>query len=411
MSEQRFHLKCRECGEEYSPSQIYVCSECFGPLEVVYNYDSIKIDRETLKNRQTTIWRYLELLPITDKQKIVNINAGWSPLHKCERLSKEIGLKNLYIKNDTVNPTGSFKDRPASIAVSKTLEFGAEAIGCASTGNLAAALASCAAKAGINCYIFAPYDIEANKITQASIYDAKIIAVKGTYDEANRLATQAAEKYHLLIANINVRPYYVEGSKTLTFEVCEQLGLQSPDHVIVPAASGALICATSKAFKELQEIDLTNNGKTVKISAAQPKGCAPIVNAFKSNTDEIIPVEKPNTIAKSLAIGDPGDGIYALKVIRESGGIAEYAADQEIIDATRLLAKTEGIYAEPAGSVTIAVLKKLVENGQIAYDEVVVCYVTGSGLKTPEVTSKITPKIFQVEPSLKALEKIFGGVN
>jgi threonine synthase len=408
MPENSFLLRCRECGREYEPTKIYVCEECFGPLEVFYAYDSLPLSREAFHNRPKNMWRYLELLPIHNPSSIVNLGAGFSPLHKCERLAKELGLRNLYVKNDTINPTQSFKDRPASVAVSKALEFRAERIGCASTGNLAAALAAHASRAGIPCYIFAPYNTEASKVAQISVYATKIIAVKGTYDDANRLATQAADKYGILIANVNIRPYYVEGSKTLTFEVCEQLCWKTPDHIIVPAASGALLYAASKAFKELKELDLVNKGET-KISAAQPYGCSPIVDAFKSNSDDIIPVEKPSTIAKSLAIGDPGDGIYALKVIRESGGTAEYATDQEIVEAAILLAKTEGIYAEPAGSVTIAVLKKLVEKGIVETDELVVCYVTGSGLKTPEITVGASPKPIEVDPNLKALEEVFGG--
>jgi len=398
-------LKCRECGREHPPIQAYACEDCFGPLDVVYDYDQIHLNKSVIQSRPRTLWRYFNLLPIEDPSNIVDLSAGWTPLHKSRGLAEFLGLKNLYIKNDTVNPTYSFKDRPASIAVSKTLEFGAKAIGCASTGNLAAAIAAHAAKAGIKCYVFIPRGVEASKIAQTSVFGAEIIAIKGTYDDANRLAAQAAEAYGLILANINIRPYYVEGSKTLTYEVCEQLNWNLPDHVIVPAASGALVCATSKAFKELQKLNLVKEGK-VKISLAQPGGCSPIVDAFKSGANDVTPVEKPDTIAKSLAIGDPGDGIYALRVVRESGGTAEYATNEEIIEATLLLAKTEGIYAEPAGSITVAVLKKLVETGKIAPDDVVVCYVTGSGLKTPEIIVDAALKPIEIEPTLRMLEKV-----
>ncbi|MEM3088085.1 MAG: threonine synthase [Candidatus Bathyarchaeia archaeon] len=396
-------LKCRECGREYSPVKIHVCENCFGPLDVVYDYDSLELNRNSFRNRPKTVWRYFELLPVHDKSKIVDLGAGYTILHKCSRLARAIGLKTLYIKDDTVNPTYSFKDRPATVAVSKALEFNAKAIGCASTGNLAAATAAHSAKAGIPCYIFIPANIELNKIVQASVYGAKIIAVKGTYDDANRLATQVAEVSDWAIVNVNLRPYYVEGSKTLAFEVCEQLDWNPPDHVVVPMASGALLCAISKGFNELRRLDLIKNSK-IRITGAQPAGCSPIVTAFKSNNNEVIPIEHPDTIAKSLAIGEPGDGVYAVRSIRESGGVAEAATDQETVEAIKLLAKTEGIFAEPAGAVTIAALKKLVETGEVAIDEVIVCYVTGNGLKTPEAVSDQIPKPIEIEPKLEALK-------
>ena len=396
-------LKCRECGREYPPVKIHVCEDCFGPLDVVYDYDSVELNRSSFENRPKTVWRYFELLPVHDKSKIVDLGAGYTILHKCDRLARAIGLKTLYIKDDTVNPTYSFKDRPATVAVSKALEFNAKAIGCASTGNLAAATAAHSAKAGIPCYIFIPASIELNKIVQAAVYGAKIIAIKGTYDDANRLATQVAEVFDWAIVNVNLRPYYVEGSKTLAFEVCEQLDWNPPDHVIVPMASGALLCAISKGFNELKKLDLIKNSK-IRISGAQPAGCSPIVTAVKSNSSEVIPIEHPDTIAKSLAIGEPGDGVYAARTIRESGGVAEAVTDQETIEAIKLLAKTEGIFTEPAGAVTIAALKKMVETGEAAIDEVIVCYVTGNGLKTPEAISGHIPKPIEIEPKLEALK-------
>ncbi|MGQ9468590.1 MAG: threonine synthase [Nitrososphaerales archaeon] len=398
-------LKCRECRKEYPPIKIYACEKCFGPLDVTYEYDSIELDKNSFVNRPRTLWRYFELLPIDDLSNIVDISAGLTPLIRSKNLARFLGLKNLFIKNDTVNPTYSFKDRPASVAVSKALEFNAKAVGCASTGNLAAATAAHATKAGLPCYIFIPSDIELNKVAQASIYGAQLIAVKGTYDDANRLAAQVAELYDWALVNINIRPYYVEGSKTLAFEVLEQMNWSAPDHVIVPVGSGALLCAINKGFKEFERIGFIENSK-VKITGAQGQGCAPIVDAFKSNSDYITPVENPETIAKSLAIGDPGDGIYALNTIRKTGGYAESANDKEIIDAIKLLAKTEGIFTEPAGAVTIAVLKKLIDNGEISSDESIVCYITGNGLKTTEAIAESIPKPIFVEPRLEALATI-----
>jgi len=337
----------------------------------------------------------------------VDLGAGYTILHECAGLAKVIGLKTLYIKDDTVNPTYSFKDRPVTVAVSKALEFGAKAVGCASTGNLAASMAAHAAKAELPCYVFVPADIERNKIVQASTYGARIVAVKGTYDDANRLAIQASEEYGWAFANINIRPYYVEGSKTLAFEVCEQLGWETPDRVIVPVGSGALLCAIWRGFKEFKQLNLIDDIQ-IKVTGAQPFGCSPVVNAFKSNTLNINPIEHPDTIAKSLAVGDPGDGLYAVKAIRESGGVAESATDAEILDAIELLAKTEGIFAEPAGGVTVAVLKKLVESGEVSPDEKVVCYVTGNGLKATETILHNIRKPVEIEPNLESLAKIVG---
>jgi len=398
-------LRCRECGKEFPPTKIYACPYCFGPLEVVYNLDSIELNKETFKNRPRSVWRYHELLPVSGNTKRVDLGAGYTILHKCDRLAEVIGLKKLYVKDDTVNPTNSFKDRPATVGVSKALEFGFKAVGCTSTGNLAAATAAHAAKAGIPCYVFIPSNIEVNKILQAATYGAEIIAVKGTYDEVNRLTVQAADEYDWALVNINIRPYYVEGSKTLAFETCEQLEWRAPDNVIIPVGSGALLCATWRGLKQFGDLGLIDELKT-RVIAAQAQGCSPIVSAFKSNSGDITPVEKPKTVAKSLAIGDPGDGIYALKAIRESGGVAESATDEEIIEGIKLLAKTEGIFAEPAGGVTIAILKKLVKSGEITRDEEVVCFVTGNGFKSSETILENVPKPVEIEPSIEELKKI-----
>jgi len=371
---------------------------------VIYDLDSIEFNRESFKERPNSLWRYRELLPLGRNAKIVDLGAGYTILRDCKRLARELKIKKIYVKDDTVNPTGSFKDRPATVAVSKALEFGFKAVGCASTGNLAAATAAHASKAGIPCYVFIPADIEVNKILQAATYGAKIIAVKGTYDDANRLAAQAADEYDWALVNINIRPYYVEGSKTLAFEICEQLGWRALENLIVPVGSGALLCAIWRGLKQFSELGLIDELKT-RIFAAQPEGCSPIVSAFKSNSDVVFPVEKPETIAKSLAIGDPGDGIYALQVVKESGGAAESATDEEILEGIKILAKTEGIFAEPAGGVTIAILKKLIEAGLISRDEEVVCCVTGSGFKSSETILKSIPKPVEIEPSIEELRK------
>jgi threonine synthase len=395
-------LKCRECGREYAPTKIYVCEDCFGPLDVVYNYNSINIDKKELRDKPKTVWRYFELLPIENPSNIVDLGAGYTIMHRANTLARALGLKEVYVKDDTVNPTYSFKDRPATVAVSKAVEFGSKAVGCASTGNLAAATAAHAAKAGLPCYIFIPASIELNKIVQATAYGANIIAVKGTYDDANVLAAQAAELYDWAFVNINIRPYYVEGSKTLAFETCEQLDWNPPDHVIVPVASGALLGAIFRGFDEFRKLGLIENSK-IRVTGAQPHGCSPVVDAFKSNSDEISPVEQPDTIAKSLAVGNPGDGVYAVRNIRETGGVAESATNEEIVEAIKLLAKTEGIFTEPAGGVTIAVLKKLVKSGVVSTDEKIVCYVTGNGLKAPESILEHVPKPIEIEASLESL--------
>ena len=383
-------LQCRECKKEFDPTFKYICEDCFGPLDVKYNFPSVS--KDTFANREHTYWRYFELLPIQDKSNIVSIDAGMTPLIKAEKLGKELGLNNLYIKNDSVNPTFSFKDRPAGVAVSKAKEFGLSAVGCASTGNLASATAAHAAKGGFPCYVFAPSDIEHAKITQALSYGAKYIAVDGTYDDANRIAAQIGDSKGIGIVNINMRSYYVEGSKTLAFEVAEQLGWQVPDQLIVPVGSGAMLNAICKGFEELQSISLLDNVSGMHMIAAQPHGCAPIVEAYKKKSSEVIPVENPDTIAKSLAIGDPGDGRYVLKRLQQYNGYAEESNNKEILDAILLLAKTEGIFTEPAGGVSVAVLKKLVEDGKIDKNENTICYVTGNGLKATESLMEVLPK-------------------
>jgi len=373
-------------------------------LDVHYDFPSLT--KDTFANREQTYWRYFELLPITDKSNIVSISAGMTPLVKAEKLGKEIGLNNLYIKNDSVNPTFSFKDRPAGVAVSKAKEFGLGSVGCASTGNLASATAAHAAKAGFPCYIFAPSDVEHAKITQALSYGSHYIAVDGTYDDANRIAAQVGDSKGVGIVNINMRSYYVEGSKTLAYEVAEQLNWQVPDQLIVPTGSGAMLNAICKGFEELETVSLVNQVSQMHMNCAQANGCAPIVTAFKKNSTDVVPVESPDTVAKSLAIGDPGDGRYVLKRLKQFNGIAEESNNKEILDAILLLAKTEGIFTEPAGGVSIAVLKKMVEQGKIDKNEITVCYVTGNGLKATESLMEVLPKPEVMQPDVAKISAV-----
>jgi threonine synthase len=331
-----------------------------------------------------------------------------TPLVKAEKLGKELGLSNLYIKNDSVNPTFSFKDRPAGVAISKAKEFGLKSVGCASTGNLASATAAHAAKADMPCYIFAPSNIETAKIAQALSYGAQYISVDGTYDDANRIAAQIGDRKGVGVVNINMRSYYVEGSKTLGYEVAEQLDWNVPNHLIVPTGSGAMLNAICKGFEELQITSLLDDLSSLHMHCAQPHGCAPIVDAFKKNSDKVIPVEQPETVAKSLAIGDPGDGRYVLKRLKQYNGIAEETNDKEILDAILLLAKTEGIFTEPAGGVSVSILKKMVEEGKIDRDETTVCYVTGNGLKATESIMSILTKPQVMQADIAKISAVIG---
>jgi len=393
----KISLQCRECKKDYESTFKYICDECFGPLDVKYDFSPVT--KNTFSGREHTYWRYFEMLPIENKSNIVSISAGMTPLVRAEKLGEALGLNNLYIKNDSVNPTFSFKDRPAGIAVSKAKEFGLSAVGCASTGNLASATAAHAAKGGFPCYVFAPSDIEHAKIVQALAYGSKFIAVDGTYDDANRIAAQIGDSKGIGIVNINMRSYYVEGSKTLAYEVAEQLGWQVPDQLVVPVGSGAMLNAICKGFEELQSVSLLGDVSRMHMIAAQPHGCAPVVDAFKKGSTDVVPVENPDTIAKSLAIGDPGDGRYVLKRLQQYNGYAEESNNREILDAILLLAKTEGIFTEPAGGVSVAVLKKMIEQGKIDRNDTTVCYVTGNGLKATESLMEVLekPQVMQAD--------------
>jgi len=399
-------LRCRECKREYSINPIHVCEFCFGPLEVVYDYEKIRksLTREKIEGRPKSMWRYRELLPI-DGDPTVGKNVGFTPLIKSEGLARALGVKDLYLKNDAVNhPTLSFKDRVVSVALSKAGEFGFKIVACASTGNLANSVAALAAAGGFKSYIFVPYDLEQGKILGTLIYGTHLIGIRGSYDEVNRLCSEIAENYGWAFVNINIRPFYAEGSKTFGFEIAEQMGWKVPQHVIVPMAGGSLITKIWKGFKELESIGLLD-GVPTKIYGAQASGSNPIVAAFKAGVDWIKP-QKPQTIAKSLAIGNPADGYYALKTIRESGGWAEDVTDEEVIEGMKLLAQTEGIFTETAGGVTVGVTKKLIEQGIIPRDESILISVTGNGLKTQEAIQDRVGHPLIIEARLSDFEKI-----
>ena len=403
-------LKCRECGREYPAEPIHVCEFCFGPLEVVYDYDEIKenISKEKIEKGPKSLWRYIDLLPV--ENPTVGLTAGFTPLKKAEKLGEVLGLKNLYIKDDSVNhPTLSFKDRVVSVALSKAKEFGFDTAACASTGNLANSVAAHSAQAGMNCFVFIPANLETQKIIGSLVFNPTVVAVEGNYDDVNRLCSEIANDLGWAFVNINIRPYYAEGSKTLAFEVAEQLGWKAPDVVVVPAASGSLYTKIWKGFNELKKVGLIDEVKT-RMYGAQAEGCSPIAQAWREGRDFIKPV-KPNTIAKSIAIGNPADGIYALQVARESNGAWETANDEEIIEGIKLLAQTEGIFTETAGGTTIAVLKKYVEKGMISPEETVVVYITGNGYKTMEVLEGKLSTPVKIKPTLKDFkEKVLARV-
>lgn len=399
-------LKCRECAREYPVDPIYVCEFCFGPLEVVYDYKKIKrsMTKKVIEKREKNLWRYKELLPI-DGEPQVGLKSGYTPLVKADKLAKALGVKELYIKDDTVaHPTLSFKDRVVAVALTKAREFGFDTVACASTGNLAHSVSAHGAKAGFKRFIFIPATLEPSKIVASLVYEPNLIAVDGNYDEVNRLCSEIANKYRWAFVNINIRPFYAEGSKTQGFEIIEQLGWEAPDNVVVPCASGSLLTKIWKAFKEFKEIGILKELET-KIFAAQATGCSPISLAIKQGVDVIRPV-KPNTIAKSLAIGNPADGFYAAQVVRESNGYAEDVSDEEIIEGIKLLAKTEGIFAETAGGVTVATTKKLIEQGRIGKNEVTVICITGNGLKTQEALTGKTAECHYIKPNLSAFEEV-----
>lgn len=398
-------LRCRKCGREYHLEPLNLCDFCFSPLEVVYDYKAMSrgVSKEKIAGGPLSMWRYRELLPIDGD--VVDIGTGLTPLVRAGNLGSEFGLDQLYIKNDCLNPTHSFKDRVVSVAITKAREFGFSIIACASTGNLAASVAAHAAKARLKSYVFIPSDIEQSKMISTAIYNPTLVAVKGSYDDVNRLCSRLVEKYNWGFININLRPYYAEGSKTLAYEVAEQLGWRAPDCVIAPAASGLLFTRIWKGLEELSMLRLIGPVNT-HMYLAQAAGSSPIVNAFEAGTLHVHPV-KPNTIAKSIAIGNPADGYYALKIARESGGAACAVSDEEIIEGMKLLAQTEGIFAETAGGVVIGVLKKLAASGAIKKSDLTVAAITASGLKTQEAVADVVQP-FVIQPTLESFEEVLG---
>ncbi len=397
-------LRCRECGQEYPLEARHVCEFDFGPLEVVYDYEAAKhkLTREAVQSRPQSMWRYAELLPVAG-EPTVGCEVGFTPLIKADRLAERLGIRELWVKNDAVNyPTLSFKDRVVSVALSRAREMGFEVVACASTGNLANSVAANAAASGMKAFVFIPHDLEKGKVVNSLIYDANVIGIKGHYDEVNRLCAEIAGKYNWAFVNVNMRPYYAEGSKSQGFEIVEQLGWKIPRHTVVPMASGSLLTKIHKSYQELVKVGLSEESE-FKVHGAQAAGCSPISRAFKEGQDFFKPV-KPDTIAKSLAIGTPADGFYALKVFKETGAAADDVSDDEIREGIKLLAETEGIFSETAGGVTVGVAKKLIASGAIPADDSAVLCITGNGLKTLDAVENHVGSTRDIGPSLREFD-------
>ena len=399
-------LKCRECGREYPWKATHVCDIDFGPLEVAYDYVRIKhaMTRAVIQSRPRSMWRFRELLPVAG-DPTVGLEAGGTPLIRADRLAKRLGIRELWVKNDAVNyPSLSFKDRVVSVALSRARELGFTTVACASTGNLANSVAANAAAAGLKAWVFIPSDLEHSKIINSLIYGASVIGIKGHYDEVNRLCAEIAGKYPWAFVNVNMRPYYAEGSKSLGLEIVEQSGWRVPAHTVVPMASGSLLTKIHKSYGEAIKLGLAPETQ-YKIHGAQATGCSPIATAHKAGLDFFKPV-KPNTIAKSLAIGTPADGFYALRVMKDTGSSAEDVTDDQIREGIKLLAECEGIFAETAGGVTVGVAKKLIASGAIPADESAVLCVTGNGLKTLEAVANHAGFTREIKPSLREFEAL-----
>jgi threonine synthase len=399
-------LKCRECGREYPLEATHVCEFDFGPLEVAYDYDKIKksMKKAALARRPQTMWRFRELLPVAN-EPTVGTRVGYTPLIKADRLAKWLGVREAWVKNDAVNyPTLSFKDRVVSVALSRAKELGFETVACASTGNLANSVAANAAAAGLDSFVFIPADLEEGKILNSLIYGARVVGIRGHYDEVNRLCAEIAGKYGWAFVNVNMRPYYAEGSKSMAYEIAEQLDWKLPQHTVVPMASGSLLTKIHKGYQELIKLGLARDTKPA-VHGAQATGCSPISAAYKQGMDFFKPV-KPATIAKSLAIGTPADGFYALKVMKETGGAADDVTDDEIREAMSALAECEGIFTETAGGVTVGTAKKLVASGKIPAEDSVVLCVTGNGLKTLDAVQRHVGKPAEIKPSLREFEQL-----
>ena len=376
-------LRCRECGAEYPPIRLAVCEACFGPLEVSYELSAVRdsFHRDALAKRPRDLWRYRELLPVFDEKSKVDLQAGYTPLRKATNLAAALGLRDVWVKDDTVNPTYSFKDRPVAVAI---------------------------AKARLPCYVFAPASLEPTKLLLPRIYGATVVPVDGTYDDANRVALLAADRRDWGFVNINLRPYYAEGSKTLLFETWEQLGFELPDVIVTPLGSGLLMTSVDKGLRELRELGETGSA-TPRLVGTQAAGCAPIVRGFESPDGRPRPVKKPETIAESLAIGDPASGFEAIQIMRASRGFGDAPTDAEILEGQKLLAQTEGVFAEPAGGTTVATLKRARDDGRIDRSERVVLFVTGNGLKAPAVWRDAFPPLEPIAPNPAAIDAYLGG--
>ncbi len=397
-------LVCRECGQRFPAEPIFVCEHCFGPLEAEYDLDGLSGEalRERIVSGPLSIWRYQDLLPASRVPEW-DLAPGFTPLLRAHRLGEALGLRHLYLKNDTRNPTWSFKDRVVAVAVAAGKTFGFGVLSCASTGNLANAVAAHAAKAGLRAVVFIPKGLERAKVITTSVYRPTVVEVEGTYDDVNRLCLEIGDEHRWAIANVNLRPYYSEGAKTLAYEVAEQLGWRAPDRVVVPVGSGNMFVKIHKGFEEFERLGLIPR-HTVRMTAAQAEGCGPIATAYREQSDRVIPV-RPSTVAKSLAIGAPADGLYVLELARRTGGAVESVTDDETVEAIRLLAQTEGLFTEPAGGVTVGVLRKLAQAGVIGPDEVTVAYITGIGLKALEAVEQVVDAPISIKPTLASFEE------
>ncbi len=397
-------LRCKECETTYPLEALYVCERCFGPLEVAYAPRSSSDPAELRRRIQAgphSLWRYSDFLPVQTPPR-GTLPAGWTPLLRADRLAEHLGLGEVWVKNDAANPTHSFKDRVVSVAIARARELGFQTVACASTGNLANAVAAHAAAAGLESYVFIPHDLEEQKVLATGVYGTNLVSVRGNYDDVNRLCTELSAEHDWAFVNINMRPYYSQGSKTLAFETAEQLGFELPDRVVAPIASGSLFTKIARGFEEWIEAGLLT-GDLPTFHGAQARGCSPVATAFEAGQDFCRPV-KPDTIAKSLAIGNPADGPYAIDLARRTGGSIEAVTDDEIREGVKLLARTTGIFTETAGGVTIAVLAKLAARGEIDPGDRVVAYITGEGLKTIDV-ARGTFEAWEIEPTIDSFEQ------
>jgi threonine synthase len=402
-------LRCRECHKQYPQKGVHVCEVCFGPLEVEYDYDAMKgkVTRESIAARPNNLWRYRDLLPVETEPR-AGLNSGWTPFKRAHNLGRHLGVKELYIKDDSANyPTWSYKERVVSVAITKAIELGYDTVGCASTGNLANSVAAHAAQAGLKAFVMIPHDLELGKVLGSLIFGPTMVRIQGNYDDVNRLCSEIADKYKWAIVNVNLRPFYTEGAKTFGFEIAEQFGWKLPRHTIVPTAGGTILPKVYKAYQELIKLGLVEDNQP-RIYSAQAAGCNPVVEAIRAGR-ELIKPQKPKTIAKSIAIGNPADGFYVVQAVKQSGGWGEDATDEEIVDAIKLLARTEGIWTEPAGGTTLAATIKLIQSGRIPKDESICVSITGNGLKTTEVVVNHLEPPASIPAKLDAFDAIVSG--